>query len=47
MKIGFVDPNVVHEKSLHNFYNDTENNLINALWFNEIKREILFPYNFN
>ena len=35
--IGFVDPN---------FYNDTENNLVNALGFNETKKEILFPYNF-
>ena len=44
--IGFVDPNFVHETSLHDFYNDIENNLVSALWFNETKREILFPYNF-
>ena len=44
--IGFVDPNFVYEKSLHDFYDDTENNLVDALRFNEIKREILFPYNF-
>ena len=44
--IGFVDPNTIHEKSLHDFYNDTDNNVVNALRFNETKREILFPYNF-
>ena len=36
--IGFVDPNFVHEKSLLDFYDETENNLVNALRFNEIKR---------
>ena len=42
--IGFVDQNFVHEKSLLDFYDEPENNLVNALRFNEIKREILFPY---
>ena len=44
--IGFIDPNVVNEKVLVDHYQDTENNLVNAFLFNEIKREILFPYNF-
>ena len=44
--IGFIDPYVVYEKVLVHHYQDTENNLVNALLFNENKREILFPYNF-
>ena len=44
--IGFIDTNFVHETSLRDFYIDTENNLVRELRFSEIKREILFTYNF-
>ena len=47
--IGFIDPYYIHEKTLSGSEQqavDTENNLVEALRFNENKREILFPYNF-
>jgi hypothetical protein len=44
--IGFVDPYIVNEHSLHNHAKDTYNNLVWALRKQETKREILFPYNF-
>jgi hypothetical protein len=44
--IGFVDPYIVNEHSLHNHAKDTENNLVWALRKQEAMREIIFPYNF-
>jgi len=44
--IGFIDPYYIHQVSLKRHYNDTEDNLVRALRFNETKREILFPYNY-
>ena len=46
--IGFIDPYYIHEKTIKNpkVRHITENWLYDALLFNETKREILFPYNF-
>ena len=44
--IGFVDPYYIHEETVQKFANETQNNLVNVLRFNETKKEILFPYNF-
>ena len=44
--IGFIDPYYIHEETVQKFADETQNNLVKALRFNEIKREILFPYNF-
>ena len=46
--IGFIDPYYIHEKTVEKpQYRDiTEQCLLDALLFNETKREILFPYNF-
>ncbi len=48
--IGFIDPYYIHEKTVNNSNKKTrkttENCLYEALLFNQTKREILFPYNF-
>ena len=44
--IGFIDPYYIHEETLRKWPNRTDNNLVDQLMFNETKREILFPYNF-
>ena len=44
--IGFVDPYYIHEETLTKWPGQTESNLVKAFRFNETKREILFPYNF-
>jgi hypothetical protein len=44
--IGFIDPYVVNEYSLHRHAKETEDILVWALRRQETKREILFPYNF-
>ena len=44
--IGFVDPYYIHEETLTKWPEETENKFVKALRFNETKREILFPYNF-
>ena len=44
--IGFIDPYYIHEKTVEKHRVETENCLLDALLFNETKREILFPYNF-
>ena len=45
--IGFIDPYYIHEKTVANTKTRdiTEQCLLDALLFNETKREILFPYN--
>ena len=44
--IGFIDPYYIYEETLKKWPNRTENNLVTAFMFNETKKEILFPYNF-
>ena len=48
--IGFIDPYYIHEKTVNNINKKTrkttEDCLYEALLFNQTKREILFPYNF-
>ena len=46
--IGFIDPYYIHEKTVENpkSRDITQQCLLDALLFNETKREILFPYNF-
>ena len=47
--IGFIDPYYIHEKTVKankKTRNTTEDCLYEALLFNQTKREILFPYNF-
>ena len=46
--IGFIDPYYIHEKTVKNkkTRKTTEDCLYDALLFNQTKREILFPYNF-
>ena len=43
--IGFIDPYWVHEKTVREFYSETENRIVRSLRFFETKREILLPYN--
>ena len=46
--IGFVNPDVVHEKNLieEKTYQEVEDILYKSFLYNECRREILFPYNF-
>ena len=44
--IGFIDPYWVHQANLKTSPQDTEDNIVHALMFQETRREILFPYNF-
>ena len=46
--IGFIDPYYIHEETVNNpkTRKTTEDCLYDALLFNQTKREILFPYNF-
>ena len=44
--IGFIDPYFIHERTLKMKPDVTESNLVQALRFNDTKREILFSYNF-
>ena len=44
--IGFIDPYFVNEEMLLKYTNDTKDAIMKALRFHELKREILFPYNF-
>ena len=44
--IGFIDPNVNHEKTVQMAPADVEENLLTALMKQHQKGEILFPYNF-
>ena len=46
--IRFIDPYYIHEKTVNNkkTRKTTEDCLYDALLFNQTKREILFPYNF-
>lgn len=45
--IGFIDPYFIHETTLKTKPVETESNLVQALRFNDTKREILFPYKFD
>ena len=44
--IGFVDPNRVHCVSVRDKPAETEDILLKSLWKQQLKREILLPYNF-
>ena len=47
--IGFIDPYYIHEKTVKTnkkTRKTTEDCLYDTLLFNQTKREILFPYNF-
>ena len=44
--IGFIDYQFVHERTLKDTPNQTENNLLQSLTYFGTRREILFPYNF-
>ena len=44
--VGFIDPFIVHEHTLHNHSKDVEDDLYRFLIEQNFKREILFPYNF-
>ena len=48
--IGFIDPYYIYEKTVRNksktIRDNTADCLYDALLFNQNKREILFPYNF-
>lgn len=48
--IGFIDPYYIHEKTVRHKSKTVRDNtadcLYDALLFNQNKREILFPYNF-
>ena len=46
--IGFIDPYYIHENTVKSkkTRKTTKDCLYDALLFNQTKREILFPYNF-
>ena len=44
--IGFIDPYWVRQANLKTSPQDTEDNIVHALGFQETRREILFSYNF-
>ena len=44
--IGFIDPYFVYQANLKAKPQDTEDNIVHALRFQETRREILFPYKF-
>ena len=44
--IEFINPNTVHEVTLQKHPADTEKNLLAALFGQQNRKEILFPYNF-
>jgi hypothetical protein len=44
--IGFIDPDKVHEVTVEQYAQDTEEFLLTFLKRQSTKKEILFPYNF-
>jgi hypothetical protein len=44
--VGFVDPYIVNEKMLQQHPKDVEHDLFTFFIEQNLKREILFPYNF-
>jgi hypothetical protein len=44
--IGFIDPDKVHEVTVEQYAQDTEDVLLTCLKRQSTKKEILFPYNF-
>jgi len=44
--VGFIDPYIVNEYTLHNHPKDVERDLYTFLIEHNLKSEILFPYNF-
>ncbi|KAG2623259.1 hypothetical protein PVAP13_3KG046554 [Panicum virgatum] len=45
--VGFMDPNVIHEESVCQYPNRTENNILMSLKGQHDRTFILFPYNFD
>ena len=43
--VGFIDPNVIHEESVRQYPNRTENNLVMSLEGQHNRKFILFSYN--
>ena len=46
ISVGFIDPYIVNEYTLHRHREDVEHDLYTFLNNHNLKREILFPYNF-
>ena len=44
--VGFIDPKVIHEESVRQYPNQTENNLVMSLEGLHDRTFILFPHNF-
>ena len=44
--VGFIDPYIVNEYTLHNHPKDVEHDLYTFLVEHNFCKEILFPYNF-
>ena len=44
--IGFIDPDKVHEVTLDQFAEETEDIFLTCIRRQRSKKEILFPYNF-
>ena len=44
--IGFIDPDKIHEVTVEQYAQDTEDVLLTFLKRQSTKKEILFPYNF-
>ena len=44
--VGFIDPYIINEHTLHHHPNDVEHDLYTFLINHNICNEILFPYNF-
>ena len=44
--VGFMDPNVIHEESVHQYPNRAENNIVMSLEGKHDRTFILLPYNF-
>jgi hypothetical protein len=45
--VGFIDPYIINERMLQHHPRDVENDLFRFFSRQSLKREILFPYNFN
>ena len=46
ISVGFIDPYIVNEYTLHEHPDDMEHDLFTFLTKHNLKREILFSYNF-
>ena len=46
ISVGFIDLDIVNERMLYQFPDDVEHDMFTFLTKHNLKREILFPYNF-